>query len=176
MDRRARRSAAPTDARSPTTVHGTRRPYGRCVYHCDNNVVDHQIVNIEFESGVSAALVMHGHSHEEARTLRYDGTRATLCGKFAYGRDDFIEIHDHLSGRVERITPQAGGSGHGGGDEGIMSAFVRAVRDPAQSLTTARESLESHLMAFAAEQARVEGTVVDMAAYRQRAETLGRDS
>ena len=151
-------------------------PYGRCVYHCDNDVVDHQIVNIEFESGVSAALVMHGHSHEEARTLRYDGTRATLCGKFAYGRDDFIEIHDHLTGRVERITPQAGRSGHGGGDEGLMSAFVRAVHDPAQSLTTARESLESHLMAFAAEQARVEGTVVDMAAYRQRAETLGRNS
>jgi predicted dehydrogenase len=151
-------------------------PYGRCVYRCDNDVVDHQIVNIEFESGVSAALVMHGHSHEEARTLRYDGTRATLCGKFAYGRDDFIEVHDHLTGRVERITPQAGGSGHGGGDDGLMSAFVQAARDPAQSLTTARESLESHLMAFAAEQARVEGTVVDMAAYRQSAETLGRGS
>ena len=151
-------------------------PYGRCVYHCDNDVVDHQIVNIEFESGVSAALVMHGHSHEEARTLRYDGTRATLCGKFAYGRDDFIEIHDHLSGHVERITPSAGDSGHGGGDEGLMSAFVQAARDPAQSLTTARESLESHLMAFAAEQARVEGRVVDMAAYRQRAETLGKNS
>ena len=152
-------------------------PYGRCVYRCDNDVVDHQIVNIEFESGASVVLVMHGHGHEEARTMRYDGTRATLRARFAYGQGDSIEIHDHLTGRVERVKPRTGGSGHGGGDEGVMAAFVRAVRDPShvlrsRSATTARASLESHLMAFAAEQARVEGAVVDMAPYRQRAEAL----
>jgi len=150
-------------------------PYGRCVYHCDNDVVDHQTVNVEFEGGASVVLVMHGHSHEEARTMRYDGTRATLRGKFAYGVDDTLEIHDHLSGRVERVVPQAGGSGHGGGDAGVMAAFVCAVRDPATALTTARESLESHLMAFAAEEARVEGTIVTMEEFRQRAEALARD-
>ena len=145
-------------------------PYGRCVYHCDNDVVDHQIVNMELEGGTSVTLVMHGHSQEEARTMRYDGTRATLRGKFAYGMDDAIEIHEHLTGRVERIVPQRAASGHGGGDEGIMLAFIRAVRDPAQALTTARESLESHLMAFAAEQARVDGTVVSMDEFRRQAE------
>ncbi len=150
-------------------------PYGRCVYRCDNDVVDHQTVNMEFESGASVVLVMHGHSHEESRTMRYDGTRATLRAKFAYGLDDVIEIHDHLTGRVERIRPQAGGSGHGGGDEGVMAGFVRAVRDPSAALTTSRESLESHLMAFAAEQARVETSIVELAAYRQRAEGLGKD-
>ena len=151
-------------------------PYGRCVYHCDNDVVDHQIVNMEVESGASVALVMHGHSHEEARTMRYDGTRATLRGKFGYGFGDAIEIHDHLTSRIERIDPQAGGSGHGGGDEGVMAAFVRAVRDSSSAaLTSARESLESHLMAFAAEQARVEGAIVEMATYRERAEALGKN-
>jgi predicted dehydrogenase len=149
-------------------------PYGRCVYHCDNDVVDHQIVNMELESGASVVLVMHGHSHEEARTMRYDGTRATLLAKFTYGGGNFIEIHDHLTGRVERIHPPAEAGGHGGGDEGLMAAFVRAVRDPSYALdsrsaTTARESLESHLMAFAAERARVEGSTVDMAQYRRRA-------
>jgi predicted dehydrogenase len=159
-----------------TSLEARRRaletgPWGRCVYHCDNDVVDHQIVTMELESGASAALIMHGHSHEEARTMRYDGTRATLRGKFAYGMDDSIEIHDHLTGRVEQVNPQAGDSGHGGGDEGVMAAFVRAVRTPScvlecRSATTARESLESHLMAFAAEQARVEGAIVDAAAFR----------
>jgi len=145
-------------------------PYGRCVYRCDNDVVDHQTVNMEFESGASAVLVMHGHSHEETRTMRYDGTRATLRGKFAYGTDDAIEIHDHLTGRVERVVPQGVAGGHGGGDAGLMTAFVRAVRDPSYALTTARESLESHLMAFAAEEARVHGTIIHMEEFRRRAE------
>ncbi|MBN1260728.1 MAG: Gfo/Idh/MocA family oxidoreductase [Anaerolineae bacterium] len=147
-------------------------PYGRCVYHCDNDVVDHQIVNLELQSGGSAALVMHGHSHREGRTMRYDGTRATLRG-CAYTYEQRIEIHDHLTGKVDVITPGAGrrnASGHGGGDAGIMQAFVRAVRDRGQALTSARESLESHLMAFAAEQARCAGQVIDMHAYRRQAE------
>jgi predicted dehydrogenase len=148
-------------------------PYGRCVYHCDNDVVDHQMVTMEFDSGASVVLVMHGHSHEEGRTMRYDGTRATLRGHFYLNGDQEIQIHDHLTGKVEVIRPTANlatVSGHGGGDTGLMAAFVRAVRAPSAALTTARESLESHLMAFAAEEARVNGSIVAMDEFRQRAE------
>jgi hypothetical protein len=138
-------------------------------------VVDNQIVNMEMESGASVALFMHGHSHREGRTLRYDGTRATLRGTY-YGGQQRIEIHDHLTGEVEIVKPEltaaAASSGHGGGDYGLMKSFVRAVRDPATALTTARESLESHLMAFAADQARINGSVVDMNDFRTQAETL----
>ncbi len=155
--------ATSPDARRLALENG---PWGRCVYYCDNDVVDHQIVNMEMESGASAVLAMHGHSHRETRSMRYDGTRATLRGLFCYGMGDVIEIHDHNSGRVERIQPQAGASGHGGGDDGLMAAFVRTVRGEAEPLTNGRASLESHLMAFAAEQARVEGSVIDMAAFR----------
>ncbi len=146
-------------------------PYGRCVYRCDNDVVDHQTVNMELESGASVVLIMQGHSHREGRTIRYDGTRATLLGQF-YLTNSEIKIHDHLTGKVEIIRPELGRAGHGGGDEGIMRAFVRALRqgkpDP---LTSARASLESHLLAFAAEKARVEGTIVDMDAYRRQVES-----
>jgi predicted dehydrogenase len=159
-----------------TSREGRRRalengPYGRCVYRCDNDVVDHQVVTMSFESGASGVLVMHGHSHEESRTMRYEGTRATLRGKFAYGLDDVIEIHDHRTGRVERVEiegPAGGVTGHGGGDEGIMAAFVGAVRGGTGGRTGARESLESHLMAFAADQARLEGQVVDLDQFRER--------
>ncbi|UCC65497.1 MAG: Gfo/Idh/MocA family oxidoreductase [Anaerolineae bacterium] len=156
-------------------------PYGRCVYGCDNDVVDHQTVNIEFESGATGVLFMHGHSHKEGRTMRYDGTRATLRGKFGYGHGDAIEIHDHLTGRVEQIDllARAGqrvlAAGHGGGDVGVMAAFVKALRDPgagSTALTTSRESLESHLMAFAAEEARVRGNVIHMDDFRHRAEAV----
>ncbi|MFN2217152.1 MAG: gfo/Idh/MocA family oxidoreductase, partial [Anaerolineae bacterium] len=156
-------------------------PYGRCVYFCDNDVVDHQTVNLEFASGASGTLFMHGHSHEEGRTMRYDGTRATLRGRLGYGFGDSIEIHDHLTGLVEEVDLAAGGfaadgSGHGGGDSGLMATFVRALRSElggVEGLTTSRESLESHLMAFAAEKARVEGGIVSMDEFRQRAEGLG---
>lgn len=162
-----------------TSMAGRQRaletgPYGRCVYHCDNDVVDHQTVNMEFESGASGVLVMHGHSHREGRTMRYDGTRATLRGHY-YLNDHEIQIHDHLTGKMEVIHPSlgpVGASGHGGGDAGLMAAFVRAVRDPSSALTTARASLESHLMAFAAEESRVNGTVVPMDEFRRRSEMM----
>jgi predicted dehydrogenase len=152
-------------------------PYGRCVYRCDNDVVDHQVVNMEMESGASAVLAMHGHSHREGRTMRYDGTQATLLGR-SYVSEQVIEIHDHRSGTVETIRPTSGPigpTGHGGGDEALMAAFVRAVHNPEQALTTARESLESHLMAFAAEHARVTGTVVQMEEFRHQADSALRD-
>jgi len=110
--------------------------------------------------------------------MRYDGTRATLRARLGYGFGDSIEIHDHLTGRVEEPELSSGGmeadlSGHGGGDAGLMAAFVRSLRPvlgSSEGLTTSRESLESHLMAFAAEQARVEGSVVSMHEFRCRAE------
>ncbi|MFN2166466.1 MAG: Gfo/Idh/MocA family protein, partial [Anaerolineae bacterium] len=60
-------------------------PYGRCVYRCDNDAVDHQTVHMELETRATAVLSMNGHGHEESRTMRYDGTRATLRGLFRYG-------------------------------------------------------------------------------------------
>jgi predicted dehydrogenase len=150
-------------------------PYGRCVYRCDNDVVDHQTVNMELESGASIVLSMNGHSYRESRTMLYDGTRATLFGRF-YLTDNgchHIQIHDHLTGKLEIIRPELGPSGSAGhGDEGVMCAFVRALREErSEPLTSARASLESHLMALAAEKARVEGTIVDMEVYRQRVES-----
>ena len=79
-----------------------------------------------------------------------------------------MEIHDHRTGQAERITRPRGVGGHGGGDDGLMRAFVGAIQgDRAGVLTSAREAVASHLMAFAAEQARLSGEAVDMERYRQ---------
>jgi len=141
------------------------------VYHCDSDVVDHQVVNLEFERGTLGTLIMHGHSHEEGRTLRLDGTRATLRGRFLEDRQE-IQIHDHLTGKAETIHftgVRLRDNSHGGGDQGLMSAFVQAVRSQAPARTTAQESLTSHLLAFAAEYARTSGTIVDVEAFREQA-------
>lgn len=143
-------------------------PYGRCVYRCDNNVVDHMVINFELEDDTTVAFAMQGHSHDNVRTMRYDGTRATLR---ASGATDEITLYDHLTGNEETLRPGAVAGGHGGGDAGVMNAFCAALREGGHTaLTSARASLESHLMAFAAERARVEGTIVNMAAYRSEIE------
>ena len=140
-------------------------PYGRCVYRSDNDAVDHQVVLMRFAGGLSVSLTMQGASHLEGRTIRIDGMRATLLANEARAE---MEIHDHRTGQAERITRPRGVGGHGGGDDGLMRAFVGAIQgDRAGVLTSAREAVASHLMAFAAEQARLSGEAVDMERYRQ---------
>src|SRR5256714_2796575 len=139
-------------------------PYGRCVYRSDNDVVDHQVVLMRFQGGLSVSLTMQGSSHVEGRTVRIDGMRATLLANES--RAEF-EIHDHRTGTAERIVKPRGVGGHGGGDDALMRAFVGALRgDRAGGLTSARESVTSPLMAFAAEQARGTGEAVDLERYR----------
>jgi predicted dehydrogenase len=136
-------------------------PYGRCVYHCDNNVVDHQVVLMQFEGNISVTLTMHGHSHIEYRTTRIEGSRATLLGEFGLG-GAWIEVRHHRSGKSQHIhTSGEAGQGHGGGDEALMAGFVHSLRTGgSHALTLGRQSLESHLLAFAAERARLEGRII----------------
>ncbi len=139
-------------------------PYGRCVYRCDNNVVDHQTVNMEFEDQITVSLLMNGH--EEGRSLRIDGTKATLTGKFS---DPYkINLYHHHNKWKEVIPVEVGEkSGHGGGDLRLVRSFINALKGLEDaSLTTARVSLESHLLAFAAEESRLNHTVIDMNRYR----------
>ncbi len=157
------------------TWEGRRRaiedgPYGRCVYRCDNDVVDHQVVSMELEGGTSVVLVMHGHSNEEHRSMRYDGTRATLRARF--GNPSEIVLHPHGGTPQPIPIPQTQGGGHGGGDWGTFRAFLQVLRGETAPLTDVRTSLESHLLAFAAEEARLTHGVVEMAPFRARAEQL----
>lgn len=142
-------------------------PYGRCVYHCDNDVVDHQIVSMQFETGPTVSLTMHGHSNVEGRFTRIQGTKAELQSAFEYG-GSWIEIRQHRSGEVKRYDTSSTNSGHGGGDERFIDAFVESLSggDDDAAFTTARQSLESHLMAFAAEEARLGDKVVKMEGFR----------
>jgi predicted dehydrogenase len=139
-------------------------PYGRCVYHCDNDVVDHHVVSMDMASDATLTFTMHGHSHDNVRTMRYDGTRATMRASEATHE---IAIYDHLTGSEEVIRPGQVDGGHGGGDSGVMNAFLSTLSDLSRpAMTSARASLESHLMAFAAEEARIDGRIIDMDVYR----------
>ncbi len=138
-------------------------PYGRCVYECDNDVVDHQVVNMEFENGITASFTMTAFTPFSHRKTTLFGTRGQLTGD-----GNSIEIYDFLTDKVEKIEVSATGSGifggHGGGDNGLMDSFIQAVaaRDASKILSGPCETLESHLMVFAAEKSRIDGQVVYM--------------
>ncbi len=136
-------------------------PYGRCVYRADSDVVDHQVVTMETASGATMVLCMHGHSAEEARTMRYDGTKGTL--RAVFGRSQEIEVTDHRTGALRRVPVDAGTGGHGGGDDGLVAAFVGAAAEGRPSPVDLSVIIESHLLAFLAEEARITGTTIDVA-------------
>ncbi|GHJ47888.1 oxidoreductase [Catellatospora sp. TT07R-123] len=140
-------------------------PYGRCVYACDNDVVDHQVVAMEFDGGVSAVFTMNAFNTGGHRRTRLFGTRGELVCE-----GDSITVYDFVTGAWTQHDPSTVGGadsagGHGGGDEGLMEAFVTAVAtgDPAPILSGPAQTLNSHLATFAAEQARLDGTVVTVA-------------
>jgi predicted dehydrogenase len=138
-----------------------RGPYGRCVYRCDNDVVDNQVVMMQFTDGIPVTLTMHGHSHLEGRATTIEGSLGSVKAFFGVG-GAWVEVFEHRSGkRVRYNTSARRMEGHGGGDQGLMSSFVKSLRKEGEvPLTTASQALESHLMAFAAETARLENRIV----------------
>ena len=138
-------------------------PYGRCVYECDNDVVDHQVVNLWFENEKSATFTMTAFNKAAHRKTRIFGTLGEL-----YGNGETIEHFDFLTDQTRVISTETADAsilgGHGGGDYGLMDRFVTAVakNDSSYILSGVDESLESHQMVFAAERARKEHRVVDL--------------
>ena len=135
-------------------------PYGRCVYRCDNDVVDRQVVNLEFENGGVATFTMIGLSADFCRQLKIFGTKGQIEANMGTG-----EIFLRRFGEEPILIPLDMGdeaSGHGGGDFGIMRDFIRVLREGGESCTSAAVSLQSHLICFAAERSRRENIVVEL--------------
>jgi predicted dehydrogenase len=168
----------------PDLDHALRAgPYGRCVYACDNDAVDHQVVAMEYENGATATFTMTGFTEAADRRTELFGTRGQIRGD---GR--FLHVHDFLTDVTSTIDTAAIGTaaagtgtaavdtavtgtggmsaaeGHGGGDTAFMAAFLDAIATGNPSLIPSgpRESLASHLTVFAAEQARSTGSVVEV--------------
>jgi len=142
-------------------------PYGRCVFHCDNDVVDHQTVNLEFENNIHATFTMTAFTEQTYRTIRITGTKGEIEGDInsrklvlrRFGQPE--EIID-LSGSANNLA------GHGGGDGGLMDHMYELISSGGtQGLTSVDASVESHVMALAAEASRVAGgKTIELATFR----------
>jgi predicted dehydrogenase len=131
--------------------------YGRCVYRMDNDQPDHLTVNILFKNGVTAAFSMEAHVSYEGRRTRIMGSKGDIVGDM----ETFI-MTDFRTGR--KTTWHMKTDAHGDGDHRLMKDWVQAVgqRNPALLTSGVDVSVESHLIAFAAEKSRQSRTIEDV--------------
>jgi predicted dehydrogenase len=125
-------------------------PFGKCVYHCDNDQPASCATSIRFANGVTATYTLHGMSYRDGRELRIDGTKASLTAVF-YNTRFCVGIHDHATGKSRTVKLPLERTAGGGGDDRIVQGFLDAVAGKSPSRTDGSEALWSHLMCFAAE-------------------------
>ena len=133
--------------------------YGRCVFHMDNDVVDHQTVNMLMEDGVTVTFQMNAFTNVQTRDIRIMGSEGELWGNFKR-KEIFFQRWGEEPVQIDLFALCQDFTGHGGGDAGIISDMIRLYRGEdfdASSITYLEDSVESHYMAFAAEKSRVEG-------------------
>ncbi|XP_070579449.1 putative oxidoreductase YteT isoform X2 [Ptychodera flava] len=139
-------------------------PYGRCVYECDNDVCDNQVVNFTFEEGRTASFTMIAFTEKVCqRQTKVYGTRGEITSE-GKGPVYVYDFNTNKTTRHDTATPPSGThlGGHGGADHFLMDAFVRAVstNDASHISTGPQDALASHLLVFAAEKARRENRII----------------
>ncbi|MFI3258405.1 MAG: Gfo/Idh/MocA family oxidoreductase [Spirochaetales bacterium] len=141
-------------------------PYGRCVYHCDNDVVDHQVVNLEYENGTTVSFTMCAFTFEGSRVMNIMGTMGQiLCDM----EKNEIVVKEFLTGNTNTLNIKTPIGGHSGSDDRFMKGFIKTVESDGEfSLSGAEESLESHLIALAAEESRLTGKTISMDEIRHK--------
>ncbi len=154
----------------PLTEHDIRNSYsqnqyGKCVFACDNDVVDNQTTTILFKNGVKANLIMTGFTSDIGRVMCFYGTTGNI--KFDEA-NDLLSIETFgqpkktlkISELVDDKTVNS--YGHGGGDYVMLKDLYEMVTSGTECGTSLENSIESHLMALAAEESRKSGKVIKL--------------
>ena len=135
--------------------------YGRCVFACDNDVVDHQLTQMTFENGVKASLNMMAFTRNGGRIMKFYGTHGEIV---LDEESDFIDVKK-FGEKTERLSiaellknaASEGGYLHGGGDYYLIETLAEVVAGTAKGETSLEASIESHLMGICAEESRLQG-------------------
>ncbi len=131
-----------------------RSQYDRCVYFCDNDVVDHQVTVMQFENGVTVAHTMAAFSKEIYRDIKIYGTKAELRGIMEKNRIEIYPFKDE--NKVITWENDFTVGGHSGADQAMMNDIWKTLNgEKVKSITYIDVSVESHVMAFAAEESRL---------------------
>ena len=145
-------------------------PYGRCVFSSDNNVVDHQVVNLEFEDGITVSFTMAAFN-KGGRELRIMGTKGEITAKMSETSMKLYSFDTKETTEVPILDAQAGDNilnGHGGGDNGIVNALYELLSGTynGNNICNAMRSAENHIIAYAAEASRKSRQTINMEDFR----------
>ncbi|MDQ0252666.1 putative dehydrogenase [Evansella vedderi] len=134
-------------------------PYGRCVYQCDNDVVDHQVVTMEFANKSTATLTMSGFTNKLERHISVLGTRGEMYGELS--SNNLVVKEFGKKEEIYQVTPSTFG-GHAGGDFGIMEHFWKTLSLPSSEIpSNGEDTIFSHIYAHMAEASRLKGVTID---------------
>ena len=158
-------SVVSLDPSHEAVLHALQRgPYGRCVYQCDNDVVDNQVVNLLYENGVSVSMTMCAFTEHCERIINVMGSCGQIRGNM---ESSTLEISDFASGNHTTLHVHTPAGGHSGSDAAMMRDFLQTLHRGGGSKTSADASVESHLIALAAEESRLRGgEAIDMNEWR----------
>jgi len=145
-------------------------PWGRCVYHCDNTAVDHQVLAMAFKNGVTATFTMT--AFETGRHLEIYGTKAVLkADDNNKSFDANVTVVDHNTSDISKFnitTSKEGYEAHNGGDQGLIESLYDQMSNGNNMRSSLSSSLQSHLIAFAAEHARQTGQTINLDEFYSR--------
>ncbi len=136
-----------------------RSDYGRCVYKCDNDVVDHQSVLINFSNGATGTHNMIGGAAAPLRVLKVTGTKGEIYGEFESNVIKFTRIDpDNKNMYIEERLDikDFDLDGHGGGDDNLTADFIKFVAGEKVSVscTSIYDSVDGHNIIFLADESR----------------------
>lgn len=105
-----------------------RNPYGRCVYHTNMQVVDHQSVLVQFGDGATGTMTMTSGASAAERTIHIIGTKGEIDGAFGDEKLTLSRIAPRTPGGREireiDVSALQRGDAHGNGDRLIVEDFL----------------------------------------------------
>ncbi len=144
--------------------------FGLCIFKSGNDVMDHHVSTYLFPNGIIGTLLVYGYSEWEGRELRIMGTKGVIRGVFREFNQEIYVTNFRTNKTKRRFKLGISVTGHGGGDSGIMDAFISYIlgekTKEEAGLTDISSAMESHYMGFAAEDARINRKMVELKDFR----------
>ena len=140
-----------TDEEIIKNISNKGNVYSRCVFACDNNVYDNQLVNMTFEGNITAHLNSTAFSERMGEELKIYGTKGAI---YLVNEEIYLELFGEQPQKISVELPIGGYANHSGGDVGIMKLFVEYLETGNMpfNLTSIDVSVRSHEIGFMAQE------------------------